>query len=481
MSEIDPRLKQVINMIVKSGYQLDADALLFLRTLDQDLLYDYVKKIIQELATSSEKPLFLTREFFEVDLAKTKKLEATSKEVQDNFAGFQPYAKEITEKLEVLDDSANREGIEGNIENYLNYFRDRFSKIERILRERIDVKDAISINTALKAPLKSKVKIIGIVIDKRERKRVIFIQVEDNETNLTILVPFSSDRTLFDKTRRLLVDQVVCIEITKIEEGVFIAKDIISPDIPERRPNTSADQIYVALTSDIHIGSKKFLSDAFEHFIEWLKCSEGNSRQREIAGRVKYLVIAGDIVDGIGVYPGQERELAITDVYEQYNLASKLIERIPEYIEIIIIPGNHDATRQALPQPAILKKYAEELHMLNNVTMLGDPARIRLHGVNLTLYHGRSLDDIIGSVPEVTYLNLSGEITRAMEYLLKTRHLAPIYGSKTPIAPTSVDELVIETPPDVLHTGHVHVLGYKNYRGTFLVNSGTWQAQTEYQ
>jgi len=113
--------------------------------------------------------------------------------------------------------------------------------------------------------------------------------------------------------------------------------------------------------------------------------------------------------------------------------------------------------------------------------MLGDPARIRLHGVNLTLYHGRSLDDIIGSVPDVTYLNLSGEITRAMEYFLKTRHLAPIYGSKTPIAPTSVDDLVIETPPDVLHTGHVHVIGYKNYRGTFLVNTGTWQAQTEFQ
>jgi len=240
----------------------------------------------------------------------------------------------------------------------LNYFRNRFSKIERILRERTDVKDAISINAALKAPLKSKVKIIGIVIDKRERKRTIFIQVEDNETNLTILVPFGSDRTLFDKTRRLLVDQVVCIEITKIEEGVFIAKDIISPDIPERRPNTSADQIYVALTSDIHIGSKKFLSDAFGHFIEWLKGCEGNSRQREIASRVKYLVIAGDIVDGIGIYPGQEKELAITDVYEQYNLASKFIEKIPEYIKIIIIPGNHDATRQALPQPAILKKYA---------------------------------------------------------------------------------------------------------------------------
>ena len=78
---------------------------------------------------------------------------------------------------------------------------------------------------------------------------------------------------------------------------------------------------------------------------------------REIAGKVKYLLIAGDIVDGVGVYPGQAKELSIRDVHKQYNFAAKYLEKIPNYIEIVISPGNHDASRKALPQPAIPEGY----------------------------------------------------------------------------------------------------------------------------
>ncbi|OYT55307.1 MAG: hypothetical protein B6U77_01945, partial [Candidatus Hecatellales archaeon ex4484_218] len=31
------------------------------------------------------------------------------------------------------------------------------------------------------------------------------------------------------------------------------------------------------------------------------------------------------------------------------------------------------------------------------------------------------------------------------------------------------------------HTGHLHVFGYTNYKGIWLVNSGCWQKQTSYQ
>lgn len=309
----------------------------------------------------------------------------------------------------------------------------------------------------------------------------MFVKIEDYESSLNIIVPTAASKEIIEKSSKILIDEVICAEIVKIKEGVFIAKDFIHPDIPEKKLHTATEEVYTVLTSDIHVGSKLFLQSSFDRFIEWLKGNSGTSLQREIAGRVKYIIIAGDLVDGIGVYPNQEKELAVDDIFEQYNMASKLIKEIPEHVEIIIIPGNHDATRQALPQPAIFKKYAESIYALNNVTMLGDPARLRLHGVNFLIYHGRSLDDIIGSVPQVTYLNLKEDITTAMEYFLKTRHLAPIYGSRTPIALEPTDNLVIDTPPDILHTGHVHVIGNKNYRGTQLVNSGTWQAQTEYQ
>ncbi|MBS3067472.1 hypothetical protein J4450_02115 [Candidatus Micrarchaeota archaeon] len=66
-----------------------------------------------------------------------------------------------------------------------------------------------------------------------------------------------------------------------------------------------------------------------------------------------------------------------------------------------------------------------------------------------------------------------------VEYL-KRRHLSPIYGGNL-IIPEKVDYFVIEDEPDVLHCGHVHKNGYALYRGTLVINSGTFQDRTEYQ
>ena len=40
---------------------------------------------------------------------------------------------------------------------------------------------------------------------------------------------------------------------------------------------------------------------------------------------------------------------------------------------------------------------------------------------------------------------------------------------------------MIDRVPDIVHSGHVHVLDVDEYKGTLLVNSGTWQAQTPRQ
>jgi DNA polymerase II small subunit len=58
--------------------------------------------------------------------------------------------------------------------------------------------------------------------------------------------------------------------------------------------------------------------------------------------------------------------------------------------------------------------------------------------------------------------------------------LAPVYGGKTPLSPENRDFLIIERVPDILHSGHIHVLEYNNYRGVLVVNSGGWQQQTDY-
>jgi DNA polymerase II small subunit len=92
------------------------------------------------------------------------------------------------------------------------------------------------------------------------------------------------------------------------------------------------------------------------------------------------------------------------------------------------------------------------------------------------MYHGRSLDDVISAVPDMNYNNPE----KAMRLLLQCRHLAPIYGGKTTLSPEGRDSLVIERVPDIFHAGHIHALGYCNYRGVLVVNSGGWQGQTDY-
>ena len=80
--------------------------------------------------------------------------------------------------------------------------------------------------------------------------------------------------------------------------------------------------------------------------IEWF-------RTDPLARTVKYFVLSGDGVDGVGIYPGQERHLAIKDLFNQYGELARLLEGLPDWVDLMILPGNHDAVRPAEPQPAL--------------------------------------------------------------------------------------------------------------------------------
>jgi DNA polymerase II small subunit len=470
--------------IIRSGLQLAPDALAFLRELVSKGTIDVlVNQCVDAVLSTPGAQVVITKVHLVDALQARSGSEGTEKQERPTSAKSRviPYTSDVESDLVVLSDPAGNRNKAGKLSDFIGYFRDRFTKTRRILKERVDLQDTIPIAKALELPEKTKVKIIGIVTEKTERKNHEFLSIEDDQAAMRVLVPKTSERRVYQKAQRLFLDQVLCVQVMKSSTPLFIAVDVINPEIPNRTHNTAEEDVAVALLSDLHIGSREFLDSQFSRFLQWLNGEVGNKRQVDIAHRVKYVIITGDLVDGIGVYPGQEADLLVNDVYKQYTHAAKILEQIPDYMEIIVIPGNHDATRQALPQPAIPKKYAEAVYELERVTMLGNPARLTLHGVAFLLCHGRSLDDVIGSVPDVTYQNLDTSVTTAMKYLLKARHIAPIFGAKTAIAPGNSDHLVIDHPPDVFHAGHVHVFGYDTYRGTLIVNSGTFQGQTDFQ
>ncbi|UCC33479.1 MAG: DNA-directed DNA polymerase II small subunit [Candidatus Bathyarchaeota archaeon] len=480
------RLQRAVSFTIEAGYQLDKDAFIFLNSLSKtEDPIRLMEETIKKLEATTEKAFFIDKNLLE-EVAQ----EAFPKVVEDQprlapstphplqaKKVFRAYAKDVDSDIEIVQDPSDNICESGTLEEYLEYFQDRFKRMKKILRRRMDVKDASSISDALEAPTNSKVKIIGMITEKREAKQQLLLSVEDLEASATVLVSPNRNQKIMKKARDLLLDQVICIAAVKGRDSLFIAEDIIWPDIPQRKPNSAPVPVYAALLSDLHIGSRMFMKEAFTLFLLWLNGKLGDAKSKAIASHVKYLIIAGDIVDGIGIYPKQREELVIEDIHEQYRMASKFIEEIPDYIDLIIIPGNHDASRKALPQPAIPQSYAESLNEARKVYSLGNPCTVSLHGVELLLCHGRSLDDIVSVASGVSF----DAPEKAMKLLLQSRHMAPVYGGKTPIAPEKRDFMVIERPPDILHCGHVHVLKYESYRGTLIVNSGAWQEQTKYQ
>lgn len=492
------KLQKAVETTISAGFQLNREAFAFLSSIAAtDDPTAIMKAAVQRMEELPEKPLFIDKCFLETLMieiedigqapplqveqhACVKPKELISERLEtlqvEGSSCFHPYASDVDSQIDVLEDPTDKLTSNGTIEDYLQYFQDRFKRIERLLRQRIDVKSATSIPEALKSQAKAKLKIICMITEKREVKRQTVLSVEDLQGSTTILVSNRSSEDLRKKALSLIQDQVVCIAVVKTRTDLFLAEDIIYPEVVQKPRLRSPEPVYAVLTSDIHVGSNKFNKEAFKKFVFWLRGKYGDDKMRELAGHVKYLLVAGDVVDGVGIYPDQEQELVIRDVNNQYKYAARLLDRIPEYIEVIVTPGNHDSPRKALPMPAIPKEFLTDLLSSKRVYSLGDPSVISIHNVEVLMYHGRSLDDIISAVPGLSY----NQPEKAMKLQLQGRHLAPFYGGKTLLSPENRDFLVIDRVPDIFHSGHVHVTGLCNHRGVMVVNSGAWQDQTEY-
>jgi DNA polymerase II small subunit len=384
---------------------------------------------------------------------------------------FKPIAKDIATRIKLHKNSDNQTS--GTLEDFVGYFQNRYSQLSDILMTRAG-NEVVSI-ADLKKKAGSKVRLIVMVSEKRRTKNGhVLLILEDMSGTVTALVP-ASNQSLISSSGNILLDEVIAVDGRKSKD-LFIIDAVFEPDLPLKDVKTIDEDIMLATLSDFHIGSKLFMQKNFENFIAWINGDFGDEKLRELASKVKYITIAGDLVDGIGVYPGQEEELSLTDIYEQYEAFSDYMQQIPDYIHIIISPGNHDAVKAADPQPPIPKELVPELYKMSNITFIPSPATIELHGLKTLIYHGTSFDGTIAAMPGLNY----EQVEKVMVETLKKRHLHPIYGEK-PITPEKRDHLVISEIPDIFHAGHIHKNAYEKYRGVICVNSGAWQETTPYQ
>jgi len=357
----------------------------------------------------------------------------------------------------------------GEYEDFVRYFRDRYSKLREMLARRLNSRpiESLSRSTAGR-----EVSLIGMVMDIRStNKGNRILELEDPTGMVTAIIQKDSD--IYEQSGLILPDEVLGITGFSDGGGRIFVKSLLWPDLPNQCQALETGSGYALLLSDLHVGSKYFMEEAWYRMVAWVNGESDDPSG--LASQVKYLVIAGDLVDGIGIYPGQEGDLAIKDVYDQYREAAECLNAVRTGISIIISPGNHDMVRQAEPQPALPESVQKFFR--GDLFFVGNPAYVSLGGASVLVYHGRSIDDLVMRIPGLSY----GNPEKAMIEMLRRRHLSPIYGSRVSIAPEREDHYVISSPPAILHCGHVHTVGISRYKGVTAINSGTWQSQTEFQ
>ena len=398
--------------------------------------------------------------------------------------GFPMIATDVDVELDIHFDITGKSTTEGKLTDIISCFNSRLEKIKRMLvtsgrlPNRPIETSQLTRDKSRYSNSNNTATIVGLVNDVRHKGENLHFKVEDisGEIFCVLRPPRAMDNTPAAKRRNtiavagLMEDDVVGVTgfINPGSRDMLLVEDIhLAPMTKHTKRRAEENQaVSAAFVSDIHVGSKTFLHSQWDKLVKWF-------HEDPLAKTIKYLVLSGDAVDGVGIYKDQDKELEIVDIYQQYEEVARLTELLPDWVETIILPGNHDAVRPAEPQPALdpmIQQY------FNRATFVGNPCDFSLHGVRTLSYHGVSIMDFVSSIKHVTFS--TPEV--AMEEMLERRHLAPSWGGKTPLSPEPEDHMVIEEIPDIFVTGHVHGHYCGDYKGSTLIQSSTWQDQTGY-
>jgi len=373
------------------------------------------------------------------------------------------------------------------VKDFTLLFASRYKFLEGILRQRQELQNVMPISRLLGKKEKEKVSIIALIENISETKNGNVIMTAEDVTGRMKVVFSKNKKDLYQKAKDLVLDEVIGISGV-LGDKIIFGEEIIWPDVPANNQLKKSDvEEYAIFLSDIHVGSKLFLKEEFNKFLRWINAEAGNPAQKEIAKKVKYIIIAGDLVDGVGIYPSQQDELAVYNIIHQYDEFSELIKKIPADKHIIICPGNHDAVHLAEPQSSFDETFAPSLFKIPNVTLVTNPAMVNIGktgtfpGFDILLYHGYSFDYYVANVDSIRNNGGYHRADLIMKFLIKRRHLAPSFKS-TPYFPGhKEDPLLIKKIPDFLISGHIHYSNVANYKGITTVSGSCWQGTTSFQ
>ena len=497
--------QEILNFCLEKGFLLDKEILSLLsetndkeslklilekikgcthqKVITKNILYENqenVRKVFSDLPFEKQKILEKLKIKLGLSIEISKESEIISdvlKQESINILGKEETFLKKTSNISKKNFSSKK--LEVN--DFVKYFRNRFSKMKEILQEHSELNNLISINK-LSSDSKG-VSIIGLVLNKGKTKnKNIILEVEDLTGRINLLIN-KSKTELYEKAEEIALDSVVGFKGSGNKE-VFFANEIIFPDsfLHERKKSSSEE--YALFIGDLHFGSKLFLRENFLKFIDYLNGKFPNTPEVE---KIKYIFIAGDLITGVGVYPNQESDLEVNDLEEQYLGVAGLLSKIRKDIQIIVSPGNHDGVRLMEPQPVYDEKYAWPLYEMENVLLIENPAEVKIGvkkdfaGFNVLVYHGFSYPFYANNVPRLMKKRAMNFPEEIMTYLLKNRHLAPTHASVQYFPSEDVDYHLIENVPDIFVSAHTHKSSISYYNNILVVSTSCWESMTPYQ
>ena len=435
--------------------------------LNEDLLKNLKKKI--DYGDIENKELFVKQKKFDI--------------YKDTIKKAKKYNVEIL--FDYIDKSKKI-----NVSDFILYFNKRLEYFKKIINKKIDENSLIQIKDLEKVKdSDSEISLIGLVnkINETKNKHYI-IEIEDKSGLIKCFIN-KNKIDLIKIIKNLSLDEGIGI-VGKIGENIIWVNDILipKPQSKSEYKKTSVEE-YVAFISDIHFGAKVFVDNAFSKMIDFLNSQTKDEKLNYIGKKIKYIFIAGDIIEGCGVYPNQGKDSRFSATELQYHEAARWLNQIPKDKCIIMIPGNHDTERLSEPQPKLSYSKAYALHNLSNCLILSNPSEVNIlkeetenkEGLNFYQYHGGSLFYYCQNNENLRKLGGIKNPNEVVKYLIDKRHLAPSHGSTLYIPDSQKDPLVIEKTPDFFICGHTHKHEITNHKGCTIVSCGCWVTISDYQ
>lgn len=375
------------------------------------------------------------------------------------------------------------------VRDFVKYFRSRYNFMKCLLQSRPELDSLVSID---KISGNRDFSIIGIVTSKQITKnKNLILEVEDLTGKVKVLINQNKEE-IFEKGKEILLDDVIGFKCNGSREFLFV-NDLFYPDCFLKEKKRTEEEVYALFISDLHIGSGNFLEKNLNKFVNWLNGKDCDEKQKEVLKKIKYMFVVGDSIDGVGIYPGQEKDLKIKDIKKQYEKLAEFYKEVPKYISIIQCAGQHDGVRVAEPQPPIGCDFGECLHEIENLYLVSNPSMVEIEGggdenggsgkegFKVLMYHGASMHGIINEIEELRMANAHSTPSKVVKHMLLRRHLAPTHGATTYIPDANEDSMLIKEVPDIITTGDLHRTDIDSYNNVLIIGNSCWQSMTAFE